>query len=233
MDEHTLIAYKMNAEPLSAAHGFPARLIVPGWIGSAMQKWLSRIRIRDRVHDSKKMSGYSYRIPEYPPVPGRVPPKNEMKIATSGFIKSLITRPKPSIGADTHGLVIRRGEPLLRLGVTLGQDRTRWKRYYISTDFGIRWQESQLFQPANRNAWYHWETLKPSLRIKGTTKLWARAFDDKGNAQPFRQPWNPKGYLGNVIHRVPDFRSSLERSLVAPMPNSLVGLFNTARQVSV
>ena len=30
-----------------------------------------------------------------------------------------------------------------------------------------------------------------------------RAFDDAGNAQPFRQPWNPKGYLGNVIHRVP------------------------------
>ncbi|MXW79849.1 MAG: hypothetical protein F4Z57_12865, partial [Gemmatimonadetes bacterium] len=33
--------------------------------------------------------------------------------------------------------------------------------------------------------------------------IWARAFDDAGNAQPFRQPWNPKGYLGNVIHRVP------------------------------
>ena len=70
MDEHTLIALKMNGEDLPAAHGFPARLIVPGWIGSAMQKWLNRIWVRDQVHDSEKMSGYSYRVPTYPPVPG-------------------------------------------------------------------------------------------------------------------------------------------------------------------
>ena len=43
MDEHALIAFKMNGKDLPAAHGFPARLIVPGWIGSAMQKWLNRI----------------------------------------------------------------------------------------------------------------------------------------------------------------------------------------------
>ena len=80
MDEHTLIALKMNGEDLPAAHGFPARLIVPGWIGSAMQKWLNRIWVRDQVHDSEKMTGYSYRIPTYPPVPGNKPPKNEMVI---------------------------------------------------------------------------------------------------------------------------------------------------------
>ena len=73
MDEHTLIALKMNGEVLPAAHGFPVRLIVPGWIGSAMQKWLNRIWVRDRVHDSEKMSGYSYRIPAYPTAPGNKP----------------------------------------------------------------------------------------------------------------------------------------------------------------
>ena len=94
MDEHTLIALKMNGEDLPAAHGFPARLIVPGWIGSSMQKWLNRLWIRNRVHDSEKMSGYSYRVPAYPPVPGSKPPKNEMVIATSGKVKSLITKPQ-------------------------------------------------------------------------------------------------------------------------------------------
>ena len=201
MDDHTLIAYKMNGETLSAAHGFPARLIVPGWIGSAMQKWLSRIRIRDRVHDAKKMSGYSYRVPEFPTVPGRVPPKNEMKIATSGYIKSLITRPKPNIGADSHGLVISAGAPV-KIGGHAWAGENNVDKVYISTDFGIRWQESLLFQPANRYAWYHWET-ETAFENRGYYEIWARAFDDKGNAQPFRQPWNPKGYLGNVIHRVP------------------------------
>ena len=98
MDEHTLIAFKMNEKDLPATHGFPARLIVPGWIGSAMQKWLNRIWVRDRVHDSEKMSGYSYRIPAYPPVPGSKPPENEMVIATSGVIKSLITTPQSNLG---------------------------------------------------------------------------------------------------------------------------------------
>ena len=70
MDEHTLIALKMNGKPLPAAHGFPARLLVPGWIGSSMQKWLNRIWVRDTVHDSAQMSGYSYRVPSHPVEPG-------------------------------------------------------------------------------------------------------------------------------------------------------------------
>ena len=45
MDEHTLIALAVNGTPLPATHGFPARLLVPGWIGSSMQKWLTRIHV--------------------------------------------------------------------------------------------------------------------------------------------------------------------------------------------
>ncbi len=70
LDEHTLIGFAINGAPLPAAHGFPARLLVPGWIGSSMQKWLTRIRLLDRVHDSATMSGYSYRVPSYPAAPG-------------------------------------------------------------------------------------------------------------------------------------------------------------------
>lgn len=194
MDEHTLIALKMNGEDLPAAHGFPARLIVPGWIGSAMQKWLDRIWVRDQVHDSAKMAGYSYRIPTYPLVPGSTPPKNEMIIATSGRVKSLITKPQSKAGVKIDIPVKVRGH------AWAGEDKV--DKVHISTDFGIRWQETQLIQPANRYAWYHWET-EISFENRGYYEIWARAFDNKGNAQPFSQPWNPKGYLGNVIHRVP------------------------------
>ncbi|NNG03062.1 MAG: molybdopterin-dependent oxidoreductase, partial [Inquilinus sp.] len=47
MDEHNLIAFEMNGDPLPALHGFPARLVVPGWPGSCSQKWLTRIQLRD------------------------------------------------------------------------------------------------------------------------------------------------------------------------------------------
>lgn len=206
MDEHTLIAFEMNGKDLPAAHGFPARLIVPGWIGSAMQKWLNRISIRDRVHDAKKMTGYSYRIPVNPPVPGNKPPENEMIIATSGLIKSLITRPKSNIAADTDRLEICTGVPIKVGGHAWGGENNVDK-VYISTDFGIKWQKTALIKPSNRYAWHHWET-ETAFKKKGYYEIWARAFDDKGNAQPFRQPWNPKGYLGNVVHRVPVFVDS-------------------------
>ncbi|RKU06067.1 molybdopterin containing oxidoreductase [Candidatus Poribacteria bacterium] len=194
MDDHTLIAFKMNGEDLPAAHGFPARLIVPGWIGSAMQKWLNRIWVRDQVHDSEKMTGYSYRVPAYPPAPGSKPPKNEMIITTSGKVKSLITKPQSKTP-------VKIGTPVKVGGHAWGGEN-KVDKVYISTDFGIRWQETRLIQPANRYAWYHWET-EIIFGNRGYYEIWARAFDDKGEAQPFSQPWNPKGYLGNVIHRLP------------------------------
>ena len=194
LDEHTLIALALNGDPLPAAHGFPARLLVPGWIGSSMQKWLTRIRLRDRVHDSAKMSGYSYRIPAYPVAPGVAPPPEDMRIATAWVVKSLITRPR----AD-HEITIGESIPV---GGHAWAGENRVNRVAVSTDFGTSWREASLAGPANRYAWYHWST-ELVFRQRGYYEIWARAFDDAGNAQPFRQPWNPKGYLGNVIHRVP------------------------------
>ena len=194
MDEHTLIAFAMNGEPLPGAHGFPARLLVPGWIGSSMQKWLNRIRLRDRVHDSAKMSGYSYRVPSHPAVPGVRPPEEDMAIATSWIVKSLITRPRADLEVASGDAV--------HVGGHAWAGENRVERVLVSTDFGITWQEAGLTDPANRYAWHHWQTGL-TFENRGYYEVWARAFDDTGSAQPFRQPWNPKGYLGNVIHRVP------------------------------
>ena len=194
LDEHTLIALKMNGEDLPAAHGFPARLIVPGWIGSAMQKWINRIWIRDRVHDSEKMSGYAYRIPAYPVEPGVIPPIEDMIIATSLRVKSLITQPESLQEFSINTPIKAKGH------AWAGEKQI--EKVLVSTDFGIQWQEAQLMQPSNKYAWYHWET-ELTFSNSGYYEIWARAYDDKGNVQPFTQPWNPKGYLGNVIHRLP------------------------------
>ena len=193
MDQHTLIAFKMNGEVLPATHGFPARLIVPGWIGSSMQKWLRRIWVRDQIHDSEKMNGYSYRIPAYPVEPGEIPPVQDMRIATSLRVKSLITQP-PSNQEFRIDKPIR-----IRGHAWAGEDEI--DRVLVSTDFGVQWKETELIHPSNKYAWYHWET-EIAFSNTGYYEIWARAYDDKGNVQPFNQPWNPKGYLGNMVHRV-------------------------------
>jgi DMSO/TMAO reductase YedYZ molybdopterin-dependent catalytic subunit len=58
----TLLIWGMNGRDLPLAHGFPLRILVPGWIGSASQKWLTRIWIRDKEHDGPGMTGLSYRV---------------------------------------------------------------------------------------------------------------------------------------------------------------------------
>ena len=47
MREDLILAYEMNGQPLTAAHGAPLRLVVPGWYGIAWVKWLGRIEVRD------------------------------------------------------------------------------------------------------------------------------------------------------------------------------------------
>lgn len=196
LEKHTLVALKMNGEAIPALHGFPVRLVVPGWIASASQKWLNRIEILDHVHDSKKMSGYSYRVPKYQVAPGERPEEADMEIATSWQIKSMITQPQ-------EGVKIKTGEALEISGHAWAGEQTV-KQVLISTDFGVSWKRCRLEDPVNKYAWQNW-SARLSFERRGYYEIWARAYDDQGNAQPFTQPWNPKGYLGNVIHRAPVF----------------------------
>src|SRR5690606_23088587 len=60
MDPNSMIVWGMNGQPLPHIHGGPVRLLYPGWPGSASQKWLTRIWIRDKEHDGAGMTGFSY-----------------------------------------------------------------------------------------------------------------------------------------------------------------------------
>ncbi|MHB8763858.1 MAG: sulfite oxidase [Deferrisomatales bacterium] len=194
LEEHTLVAYAMNGADLEPLHGYPVRLVVPGWAGSASQKWLTRITVLDHEHDSDKMTGYSYRVPAYPVVPGSRPPPEDMVVVTSWPVKSVITHPAEGARLETATLSVVRGHAWAGEG--------RVTKVLVSIDYGVRWVEAVLSPPAGRYAWYGW-TAPVSFPGRGYYEVWARAFDGEGGAQPFRQPWNPRGYLGNVVHRVP------------------------------
>ena len=93
MEEHTLIAFKLNGQDLPLIHGAPVRLIVPGWAGSLSTKWLTRIWIRDKEHDGPGMGGFSYRVPKKPIVPGSKGDDKDMAILESMPVRSVITFP--------------------------------------------------------------------------------------------------------------------------------------------
>lgn len=195
MEPHTLIAFAMNGEPLPAVHGAPVRLLVPGWTGSASQKWLTRVELRDREHDGQGMKGTSYRVPVVPLIPGTESKGEGFRILESMPVKSLITAPADGTRAPagTRSLDVRGHAWAGDLDV---------QNVFVSVDFGQSWQQAELEAPANRYAWRRWRTSL-ALPSEGYFEVWARAVDSEGRSQPFTAPnWNPGGYGGNAYHRI-------------------------------
>ncbi|CAI2717118.1 sulfite oxidase [Nitrospina watsonii] len=192
LEEHTLIAWAMNDEPLPLMNGFPLRLVTPGWPGSTSPKWLRRIWVRDRVHDGMKMD--KYRVPRYPVQPGAKVPQEDMTIIESMPVKSLITSPET-------GIVLKQGQVLNLRGHAWAGDRSV-AAMHVSIDFGATWQGAPLKEPVNRYAWQRWQT-QVRFPEPGYYEVWARATDEEGVMQPMVVPgWNPSGYLNNAMHRI-------------------------------
>ncbi|MEO9902885.1 MAG: sulfite oxidase [Nisaea sp.] len=191
MTENVLIAFEMNGAPLHPMNGAPLRLVVPGWPASTSHKWLTRIQLRDRVHDGAKMTGKSYRVPAYPVSPGAKVADQDMVIIERMPVKSLITFPaKDAKVALSSGV----------RGHAWSGDR-EISKVEISTDFGASWIAAELDPAVNRGAWQNWRaTLE--LAQPRYYEIWARATDSAGDVQPFGIDWNPKGYLNNSLHRV-------------------------------
>ena len=197
MEAHTLIAWAMNGSNMPVLNGHPLRLIAPGWPGSCSQKWLTRIDVRDKVHDGAKMGGQSYRVPAYPVAPGTEVPDEDMVIIESLPVKSLTTYPETGATRDTGSVFEVRGH-------AWAGDRGV-SQLHVSIDFGRSWRAADLLPAVNKYAWQRW-SLDIELPEPGYYEVWARATDDRGDVQPPVPPgWNPRGYLNNMQHRVAVF----------------------------
>lgn len=194
LQNETLLAFKMNDEPIPLVHGFPLRLVAGGYPASVSGKWLNRISVRNKVHDGEKMTGSSYKVPCEPVAPGEKVQEENMCIIESMPVKSLITYPK-------SGAMIAFGEKLNFRGHAWAGELAVSKMEY-SIDFGSSWSSCQIEEPANHTAWQHFKASIPFPK-KGYYEVWARATDIKGTSQPMLVPgWNPKGYLNNACHRI-------------------------------
>ncbi|MDJ1159703.1 sulfite oxidase [Chelatococcus sp. SYSU_G07232] len=195
LEPHNLIAWAMNGEPLPTIHGGPVRLVIPGWPGSVSQKWLTRIWIRDRVHDGQGMGGTSYAVAINPMIPGGKADEKNFRTLESMPVRSIITSP-------ANGAKLPAGTRSVKLRGAAWAGDLAVKRVDVSTDFGATWRPVKMAKPKNRYDWVRW-TGEVSLPSDGYYELWVRATDSRGVMQPHvAGNWNPQGYGANPLHRV-------------------------------
>lgn len=194
LDSSTLLAYEMNGETLPVQHGFPLRVVAPGWAGDCWIKWLTSISVLDNEHDGFWMAR-AYRHPGRPIEPGTAVPPERMQPVTSLRVKSVIASPLDGSQVETGKLATIRG-------VAWSGDAGPVTRVDVSVDGGRMWEPAALRRD-QRTAfgWRQWEYRWTPTQAAYYTIL-ARARDGPGNTQPFDQEWNPSGYGWNVVPRV-------------------------------
>ncbi len=191
MHPATILALKMNGQAIPDIHGFPARLIVPGWDGTSSVKWVVRLSAAAESNKGFFMNP-GYRYPKYALPPGSPPQPAELEVIEGMPVKSSITAPE-----DQSKLAL--GAIAIRGFAWAGEEAI--ERVEVSTDGGSHWRDAQLSTPKLLFAWRLWRLdWRPS--DPGYYTILSRATDSAGRVQPIVAAWNPSGYLWNAIDRV-------------------------------
>ena len=183
----TLVAYAMNDQPIPTAHGFPLRLVVPGWEGAYAIKWLNTLTVAAKEQDGFWVQT-GYRYPTKRVAPGSAVDAKDMAPLTGLVVKSLITRP-------LDGAVVPPGAVTVA-GFAWAGDRDIAK-VDVSVDAGATWQPAKLTGQAVKYAWRRFE-FTFTATTQDTHTILSRATDSGGAVQPVVPAWNPSGYLWNA-----------------------------------
>jgi sulfane dehydrogenase subunit SoxC len=190
MDSGALLAYELNGEPLPPQHGFPVRLVVPGWYGMTNVKWLTAI-----TAVGTPFTGYqqttAYRVCQAEDDPGEpvtlIVPRALM---IPPGIPDFFTRRRTL----APGPCTLKGRAWSGAAAIVGVD--------VSIDGGATWESATLGDEAQApGRWTGWRYDWHATR--GEYELCCRARDATGAIQPFEPRWNRGGYVNNAVQRVP------------------------------
>jgi len=186
--DEVLLAYEMNGAPLLPQHGFPLRVIVPGWYGMTNVKWLGRIEFLETPFAGYQNSqGYRLRQTEDDEgVPlDRMRPRSLM---VPPGIPEFLSRDR----------FLEAGEVLLEGRAWSGHAPIA--SVEVSADGGSTWALAELEPDGERWAWRGWTYRWQAEH--GDHLLCSRARDEVGNEQPLEMPWNVGGYANNAVQTV-------------------------------
>ena len=187
LGDDILVVWAMNGTPLLPQHGYPLRLIVPGWYGMASVKWLTGIEALAQPYEGfQQVHSYMYRsVPGGPTAP-----------VTHMRVKSLLVPPGiPDF--YTRQRMVEAG-PVTLYGRVWSGAGVAIARVEVGIDGA--WHEAELEPPQGKFAWRGWRFLWEAKA--GEHQLSCRATDGNGERQPLEQRWDTGGFGNNVVQRV-------------------------------
>ena len=183
-----LLAYEMNGQPLPPQHGFPVRVVVPGWYGMTAVKWLTSITVTDTAYDGFQ-NAVAYRFKEGFDDVGEP--------VTTIAVRALMVPPGfPDFGSRRR---IVEADPV-GLSGRAWSGRGAVTKVEVSYDGGDSWVGADLEPALGRYAWARWTATWHAT--PGDHELCVRATDDTGATQPTAPAWNAQGMANNAVQRV-------------------------------
>ena len=180
-----ILAYEADGQPLPQVHGFPVRLIVPGWYGVSNVKWLTRIELSPRRFMGRFM-GRDYVTIMERTVDGAA--EYTETSVTRIRVKSVTARvTRPAAGG---------AGPLTAMGAAWS-DGTPLQRVEVQVDGGA-WQPARLEPNNNPFTWTFWSADLPAL-TPGPHTVASRAFDRAGRTQPADLAAKKSNWENNAI----------------------------------
>jgi DMSO/TMAO reductase YedYZ molybdopterin-dependent catalytic subunit len=193
--DRSILALRLNGEPLPQVHGGPVRLVTLGYYGTMHVKWLSRLRF-EAVESTNYHHVGRYRTPRRP-----IPPGSKFTSTLENSEPNWAMKIKSVIFSPLEGEKLSAG-PVDIVGVAWNDGQAKLEAVEVSTDGGQTWRQSQLESASSPYAWHHWKLTVPLM--KGPQTIQSRAVDALGRTQPLRGAihWNPAGYAWNGIDEV-------------------------------
>jgi sulfite oxidase len=187
-----ILAYEMNGQPLPAAHGYPLRVVVPGYIGARSVKWLGSITAQpfpsDNYFQTRAYKLYS------PWVSAQEAHLHAGWTLAEQKTSSCICSPRSGERLAGRSMVVQ--------GYATAGGGREIERVELTDDEGRTWTTASLVNYRRPWGWCFWEA-RLNLRY-GTNQIAVRAWDSAGETQPrdAGDVWNFKGYMNNSWHRI-------------------------------
>ena len=188
LTDEVLLAYEMNGAPLPPQHGFPLRLVVPGWYGMTNVKWLAEIElVREPFAGFQNRRAYLFRRTE-----------DEAGTPVDRMQPRALMVPPGVPDFFTRRRFVAPGPWTLEGRAWSG--RAPVAAVEVSADGGATWGAAALGEDLGRWAWRAW-SFRWDAR-PGEHVLCSRARDEAGNEQPLEADWNVGGYANNGVQRI-------------------------------